>query len=215
MREVKPYITERGLMKSLDNGGRFYNLFTKAGDDQITRAELAKAAGVFGSASQTALFFEMSQHGMSDAARKRAVQALGPKASKDYRKHRPIALRPSAVDSQGKGGQGVIVQGYPRFMKNKTQFTGMMMLPIQAGNVTTFMMIPLYDHFDLYEVFDDARMRKPFCVLATTRGVTFSAKAPVRFAGALRTMEAEEGNKSPHKFYLEVCYYTHLDQLAS
>lgn len=50
MREVQPYRTERGLLKALDNGGRFFNIFTKAGDAQITRAELAKAA----------LFFEMA-----------------------------------------------------------------------------------------------------------------------------------------------------------
>ena len=58
MREVQPYRTERGLLKALDNGGRFFNIFTKAGDDQITRAELAKAAGTFGSAPKAALFFE-------------------------------------------------------------------------------------------------------------------------------------------------------------
>lgn len=60
MREVQPYRTERGLLKILDNGGRFFNIFTRAGDDQITRAELAKAAGTFGSAPKAALFFEMA-----------------------------------------------------------------------------------------------------------------------------------------------------------
>ena len=210
MREVQPYQTERGLMKSLDNGGRFYNLFTKAGDDQITRAELAKAAGVFGSAPKATLFFEMAQQGMTNATRKRAVAALGPKARNDYRKYRPLTLQPAAVDSEGKGGQGVVVQGYPRFLHNKTKFTGMMMIPIMTGNVTTFMMIPLYDQFDVYEVFNDRRMRKPYCVLATTRGVKFRPKDPVRFAGILRKMEAKKAAERQHRFYLEVCYYTRL-----
>ena len=49
MREVQLYRTERGLLKALDNGGRFFNVFTKAGDDQITRSELAKAARADGS----------------------------------------------------------------------------------------------------------------------------------------------------------------------
>jgi len=47
MREIKLYKTKRGLQKTLDNGGRFYNIFTDAGDDVVSRAELAKAAGVF------------------------------------------------------------------------------------------------------------------------------------------------------------------------
>ena len=61
MREVHPYKTEGGLLKALDNGGRFFNIFTRASDDRITRAELAKAAGVFGSKPKAVLFLEMAQ----------------------------------------------------------------------------------------------------------------------------------------------------------
>jgi hypothetical protein len=46
MREITPYTTKRGLQKTLDNGGRFYNFFTDADDNVVSRAELAKAAGV-------------------------------------------------------------------------------------------------------------------------------------------------------------------------
>ncbi|HJN45699.1 MAG: hypothetical protein CL477_08720 [Acidobacteria bacterium] len=207
MQQVQPYRTERGLLKALDNGGRFYNVFTKAGDNQVTRAELAAAAGG-GSAAKAALFFDMAQVGLGDAARARANRALGPKASKDYKKHRPITVRPSEVDAGGKNEQGVIVQGVPRFLRDKSQFTGMMMLPISTGTVTTFMMIPLYDQFDVYEVFDDRRMRRPCCVVATTRGIEFAANQPVRFAGILKKMEAEKDTERRHRFYLEAHYYT-------
>ncbi len=36
----------QGLRKAIDNGGRFYNFLTAADDQVVTRAELAKAAGV-------------------------------------------------------------------------------------------------------------------------------------------------------------------------
>ena len=215
MREVQPYQTERGLLRALDNGGRFFNIFTKAGDDRITRAELAKAAGTFGSAPKAALFFEMVQQGLPTASRARAFAALGPKARKDYKKFRPVSVKPSKVDSSGRPGHCVVVEGFPRFLHDKTQFTGMMMFPIVTGNVTTFMMIPLYDHFDVYEVFDDRRMRRPYCVLATTRGVDFPAENPVRFAGILRKMQAEKEAERQHNFYMEVCYYTRLEEIGS
>ncbi len=216
MREVQPYKTEGGLLKALDNGGRFFNVFTRARNDQITRAELAKAAGVFGSKPKAVLFFEMAQQALAPQARTRAVAALGPKARKDHTKFLPAKLRPSLVESKGKAGGCVIVEGYPRFLKNKTQFTGMMMIPIVAGSVTTFIMIPLYDQFDVYEVFDDRRMRRPYCVLATARGVKFPPGDPVRLGGILRKMEAKKKSERQHKFYLEACYYTRLDanQLA-
>ncbi len=212
MREVHPYKTQGGLLKALDNGGRFFNIFTKAGDDRITRAELAKAAGVFGSMPKAVLFFEMAQQALAPPERRRAVAALGPKARKDHQKFLPAKLRPSLVEVKGKAGGCVIVEGYPRFLKNKSQFTGMLMIPIVAGSVTTFVMIPLYDQFDVYEVFDDQRMRRPFCVLATTRGVKFPSGDPVRLGGILRKMEAKKKAERQHKFYLEACYYTRLDR---
>ncbi len=156
------------------------------------------------------LFFEMAQQALAPQGRSRAVAALGPKARKDRQKFLPLTLRPSLVESKGKAGACVIVEGYLRFLKNKTQFTGMMMMPIVSGGVTTFIMIPLYDQFDVYEVFDDRRMRRPYCVLAATRGVKFPSGDPVRLGGILRKMEAEKTTKRQHRFYLEACYYTRL-----
>ncbi len=61
MRELKPYRTMQGLQKAIDNGGRFYNLLTHADDHIVTRAELAKAAGVFSAGVNAYLFLEMAQ----------------------------------------------------------------------------------------------------------------------------------------------------------
>ena len=45
MRELVPYKTLHGAQKALDNGGRFYNLFSAAADAIIEPSELARAAG--------------------------------------------------------------------------------------------------------------------------------------------------------------------------
>ena len=47
MKHIVPYRTLKGALNALDNGGRFYNVFTKAKDEVITDSELCKAAGVF------------------------------------------------------------------------------------------------------------------------------------------------------------------------
>ena len=49
MRQIKPYQTVWGARKALDNGGRFYNLWTHAGDNVVDAGELARAAGVHSS----------------------------------------------------------------------------------------------------------------------------------------------------------------------
>ena len=210
MRHVEPYRTERGLLNALDNGGRFYNVFAHAGDEQIARAELAKAAGATGSAANAVLFFEMAQVGLPDAARARAVRALGPRARRDYRDHKPTAMVPSRVDPDGTTQQPVIVEGVVRVLRDRSQFTGTMMLPISTGQTTTFMMVPLYDQFDVYELFDDRRMRRPCCVVATPRGLELPDGERVRFGGTIETLDAHEGAERRHAFFVEAEYYTRL-----
>lgn len=61
MRELKPYRTLQGLRKAIDNGGRFYNFLTDADDHVVTRAELAKAAGVFTAGVNAFLFLELHE----------------------------------------------------------------------------------------------------------------------------------------------------------
>ena len=210
MRHVEPYRTESGLLKALDNGGRFFNIFTHAGDEQITRAELSKAAGAVGSTQKAMLFFAMAQVGLSDTARRRAVAALGPKASKDYAKYNPTELRPSAIDREGVASQGIVVEGVQRFLKDTSHFTGMMMLPISTGNTTTFMPVPLHEHYDIYELFDDRRMRRPSAAIATPRGLDLPAGARMRFAGVLKKMNAQRNEAPTHPVFLEASYYTRL-----
>jgi hypothetical protein len=59
MRQVRPYRTIQCARKSLDNGGRFYHLWTKSGDDVVDAGELARAAGVYSSDIKAFLHFEM------------------------------------------------------------------------------------------------------------------------------------------------------------
>ena len=84
------------------------------------------------------------------------------------------------------------------------------MIPIMAGKVTTFTMIPIFDKFDVYEVFDDRRMRKPNSMVATVRGQRLAHEGPIRFSGVLRKLEFKDKTKKPHKFYLETVFYTKL-----
>jgi len=210
MREITPYKTLRGLQKTLDNGGRFYNFFTDANDSVVSRAELAKAAGVFSNEVSAFLFLEMAQQELPLADRSSIETLLETDLRRRYRRQKPVTLNPSEVESSGVAGKAVIVAGYPRFVENKTNFAGFIMMPMQVGNTTTFMMIPIFDQFDVYEVFDDRRMRKPNSMIATVRGRKLNCDSPIRFGGVLKKLEFKDKTKKSHKFYLEVAYYTRL-----
>ena len=210
MRELKPYRTKQGLQKALDNGGRFYNFFSKAEDEIVTRGELAKAAGVFSAGTQAFLFLEMMQQDLPDEQRRSVLQLLEPDLRSDYQRQRPVVLAPSQVEAEGAAGRSLILAGFPRFVENKTQFSGFIMVPISTGKVTTFTMIPIFDQFDVYEVFDDRRMCKPNTVVATVRGQRIEHDGPIRFGGVLRELQFEDKTKKSHQFYLETVFFTRL-----
>ena len=212
MREITPYKTLRGLQKTLDNGGRFYNFFTDAGDNVVSRAELAKAAGVFSNEVSAFLFLEMAQQELTSADRTAIQFLLDADLRRRYQQQRPATLKSSQVEPNGTAGMAVIVTGYPRFVENKTEFSGFIMMPMQMGNMTTYMMIPIMDKFDVYEVFDDCRMCKPTSMIATVRGKKLNCDHSIRFGGVLKELKFKDQTKKSHKFYLEVAYYTRLCQ---
>jgi len=114
MRELKPYRTMQGLRKAIDNGGHFYNFLTDADDYVVTRAELAKAAGVFTAGVNAFLFLEMAQQELQSDDRQSIIDLMESDLRKEYRRSRPQTLVPSAVEKDGTAGRSVIVTGYPR-----------------------------------------------------------------------------------------------------
>lgn len=210
MREITPYKTVQGLTKAIDNGGRFYNLFSHAGDHQVSKGELAKAAGVFSSGDSAFLFLEMAQYDLPPQDHATVEQMLEPELRRSYQRQRPTTMAPSAVDAEGEAGTAVIVTGYPTFVENKTEFNGFIMIPVSTGTSTTFSMVPIFDQFDVYEVFDDEQMRKPSSVVARSRGKRLEHDGPVRFGGVLRKLEFKKDEERVHDLYLEAAFYTRL-----
>ena len=206
MREIRPYATVRGAQLALDNGGRFFNLFTKASDEIIDAAELARAAGVYASGHQAFLYFEMATIELADEDVARVTSLLSADLEQKYAQHRPQVLLPSAVEAQGRAGRPAIVTGYPVFVEDRTQFAGFVM--ISTGK--TFIMVPIFDQFDVYEVFDTPDLRVPRTVIATMRGSRRLDGMHARFGGMLKELRFDDKTGKEHGLYVEVLYYTLL-----
>jgi hypothetical protein len=206
MRKLQPYVTVRGAQAALDNGGRFYNLFSKPSDDVVDPAELARAAGVISAGTQAFLFFEMALFDLPASEKERVVSLLSPALRERYAARRPAVLAPSVVESEGRAGRPAIVSGYPVFLEDRTQFTGFIMVP--TGR--TLIMVPIFDRFDVYEVYDTPDRDTPRTVIATTRGSKRLDGIHARFGGMLRELHFEDVTGKEHALYLEALYYTPL-----
>lgn len=92
MKQIVPYKTLQGALNALDNGGRFYNVFTKAKDEVITDSELYKAAGVFSGKAHVFLFFELALSDLPKADRDQVIQCLSPELRSAYVNGRRTAI---------------------------------------------------------------------------------------------------------------------------
>lgn len=205
MQKLVPYKTLLGARQALDNGGRIYNLVARADDDTIDPAELARAAGVFSAGTKAFLFLEMALMHLPPEQRAAMTARLSPGLQARYAAQRPSVLQPSAVEAEGQAGSPAIVTGYPVFVEDRTQFRGFVMLVVK-----TVIFVPIYDQFDVYEVFDTPDRATPRTVIATARGSKRLDNTYARFGGLLKELYFDDKTGKEHGLYLETMYYTPL-----
>lgn len=206
MRKIIPYKTSRNALKALDNGGRFYNLLTNANDGSVTSAELAKVAGVFGEKQKMTLFLEMALMELDEYARKSVYASLTDSLKRTLSKHKIQHLVPSEAQEIGIKAQNAIVTGIPRFVTEKTDFNGFIMVPITSGKTTTMMMIPIIDQYDVYELRDESSSEE--FLIAHARGSNKLPESKIRCGGILKELKSDKKGKGNTRLYLEAYYYS-------
>jgi hypothetical protein len=205
MKKVIPYKSESAAFKSLDNGGRFYNVLTKADDGEISSTELSKVAGAFSSKQLMNLFLEMSITQLTNRERILASLSDGLKAA--YHRYCPKYYSPAAAAQSDAVGATAIITGIPVYKDSKTDFSGFIMFPVISGNVTTFMMIPIMDEYDVYEIRE--HQSDEIFLLAHARSAKKLKPVHTRFGGYLKELQVNE-HESEKRLFLEAVYYTHI-----
>jgi len=71
-------------------------------------------------------------------------------------------------------------------------------------------MVPIFDRFDVYEVFDTPDLIEPRTVIATTRGTKRMDGIYTCFGGMLKKLYFDDKTSKEHGLYLETLYYTYL-----
>lgn len=207
MQELKPYTTLAPIKKALDNGGRFYNFFDKAENEEVSKGELAKAAGVFTAGMQAFTFLSMSQQDLKAADQEAVLSLLEPSLRKSYQKKKPPFVKPSEIESGYKAGQSVIASGYLKPIEDRTQFTGMIMIPVMVGKIVTMIPIPIFEHFKVFECFDAAALKGASAIVAIAKNKKFDASGLLQFGGVLKKLQYKSKEPKKHTLYLEPLYF--------
>jgi hypothetical protein len=205
MREIKPYKTLKGAKAALDNGGRFLNLFARAGDDRITSDELTKAAGVFLHESLAFLFLDMALADLPETQRQQVVGLLAREVGERYRFGRPKSFKPSQA-SKRKPGELIIVEGVPAYVEKVVQ-KRQSFIYIPDG-----IMIPISidDHFQTYDLKDDQALPGPSLPMIRPAQARRLENRAARFGGLLKEFTLE-GKPKKKGVYFEPVYFTRLE----
>lgn len=198
MIRITPYRTVRGAVAALDNGGRFYNLFVKAGDQVVDASELARAAGVHSADSDAFIYFEMALMELAIQERDQVRARLAPELAERYEACQPTVLAPSEVTSQGQPGASVIVSGYPMYLPGEGQLRGVFDLT-EAASLSAALA-----RYDLYALYESPGLSSPRTLMAVARGSRRLGGAYTSLGGILR--EAPKTSQAAAT-YLEAKYY--------
>lgn len=207
MRQVVPYRSLTEAKRVLDNGGRFYNLLTKAEDESIDVGELARAARVFSAGANAFLYLELALARLSldDQLQVRAL--LSDELAARAHRYRPQRLAPSQVAARGEAGRTAILEGYPRFAEEGS-ITTVVMVPMQVGQTTVMQPMPMTDHFDVYTLHDDVESSKGGALIANVRGNDRLALGTKLRIGGVLEQQQDDGRDAG--LYLETQLYSVL-----
>jgi len=209
MKKIEPYKNSTEALSNLDNGGRFYNILTKADDGIISKSELGKVGGIFYDKQQMILFFELSISKLDAGKRKAIISKLDEDLKKMYLKYKPMKLLPSEAHTKGLLASNTILTGIPKLTESKSNFVGFIMIPIVTGNVTTFSMIPIIDVYDVYEIRDEESDQS--FLIAHTKGTAKLPEKKIKVAGVLKELKLDEKEKTASKKFLEALYHMDIE----
>ena len=203
-----PYKNVTDAMSNLDNGGRFYNILTKADDGIISKSELGKVGGVFSDKQKMMLFFELSISKLDQENRNSIISKLEENLQKLYFKYKAIELLPSEANTKGIIASNAIITGIPQLIQSKNDFNGFIMTPVISGNVTTFVMMPLIDMYDVYELRDE-KSDKNFLIAHAKKTEKLPEKK-IKVAGVLKELKSDKNDTQAAKIFLEAIYHMEI-----
>jgi len=208
MKKITPYKTTRNAITAMDNGGRFYNLLTKANDGNVSTSELAKVAGVFSDKQKMVLYLEMSLMSLDENSKSSVIKLLSDDLAVACNKYKSQILTPSEAKENGIVSKNAIITGIPEHVKFNSDFNGFIMVPIMVGSIMTMTMIPIADQYDIYKI-RDQKSDKDF-LIAHTRSSKKLPQQLIKCGGILKELNTAKEEKSPKNKFLETIYYSVL-----
>ncbi|MBW1296110.1 hypothetical protein [Aquimarina litoralis] len=208
MKKIIPFENYEEAINELDNGGRFYNILTKAEDGVISPAELGKVAGLFSDKQKMILFLDIATSKLNNTHKNLIISSLSNDLQLVYNSYKAKEIVPSEGIEMTDVSSNVIVTGVPKKIASKSNFNGFIMVPIVAGKVTTFSMIPIVETYNVYEVTDIESSSS--YIIAHSKEFKKFPETKMKIAGAVKELSDKKDKTGATKLYVEALYYLEI-----
>jgi hypothetical protein len=195
-------------LQHFDNGGQFYDLTSHPEDGVITSGEIGKLAGVFSNQQKKVLYLALSIHSLDQLEKDKLISALDDDMKAAYQKYLPQELLPSEANSKGVLSANAILTGVPKMIDSKKELNGFVMVPISAGKAISFMLIPIIEKYDVYELRDEESSTS--FLIAHAKGEIKLPPRKIKVAGVLKELTVNKHKKEIPTLFLESLYYADL-----
>ncbi len=213
MKNVTPYKTLAEAVKALDSGAGFLNLFSRAGDDIVSEAELGKAAGAFAETQRSLLFFEMATADLTAQEKADIVGRFAPKLKNRYEAERPTHINARDFTTHAENGRCCVVHGTLKRTDEDHTDMRTTLIPIGSGirGGPSFLVAceaPVIEVFDVYEMQVRSEVTETLrdfgdpppnaCLVLIPKGSIHRPQGSVRIGGVARPLsrDAAEPPKS-------------------
>ena len=204
MQIITPYKTLPDALATLDNGGRFYNIFTNEKDGKIDSSELARVAGVFSDRQRMFLYLDTALCHLPAEEAAEVIGALSGRLRKQYENQKPIPITPAELDRVGRAGISAMVSGVPQFVESNAVANGFVMMPVTMGKTTNLVMIPLTERYKVYEIRDEKTDNA--ILIAHDHSQEKLPARPMLFGGILKELKGDKTHTPRHSLFLEAIY---------
>lgn len=201
MEKISTFNNSGEAIQSLDNGGRFYNVFTKANDQVVSLAEVGKVAGLFFEKQQAVLFLELAMSKLSESAKQEVAATFDEDLQEACVKYKAQWLLPSEVAAKGIVSSNTIVTGVPSFREKHSGLAGFVMIP--AGKA--FVMVPIFDVYDIYEIRDE--VSSDTFIIAHKKEKEKLPEQKIKVGGVLKELKKKKDDENEIDKFLEVSYF--------
>jgi hypothetical protein len=210
MKKVTPYTNLEEAKASLDNGGSFFNILTKANDGVIEPSELAKVAGAYGDRQMMVLYLDLMLSKFPTKDKEDIIAMLKGDLGESYRKYKAYCCSPAEAMEKGELSSNTIVRGVPKLVERKEKPPYFIMVPIMAGNVTTFSMIPIIEDYEVYSLEPKKGDGTEELLVAHLKTKEKLPEQEIQIAGILKGLNEDEEQVNPSKKFLESIYYAEI-----